>query len=103
MAATSFEDGRGKDGVLQVTAVDLNFFDFYRVPVLAGRAFSAGARNRIIHVEAESTRPLSVIVNEAGPCATLGFASNARGDRQDSAHDLKLALSEREATRADHV
>jgi putative ABC transport system permease protein len=75
MAATSFEDGQGKMVLLQVTTVDLNFFDFYGVPLLAGRTFSPALATDH-YVAAESTRPLSVIVNEAA-VRSLGFASNA--------------------------
>jgi putative ABC transport system permease protein len=72
-ASTSFTDSQGKSVLLQVTTVDLNFFDFYHVPLLAGRTFSpALATDR--YVATESTRPLSVVVNEAA-VRSLGFAN----------------------------
>jgi putative ABC transport system permease protein len=73
--STSFRDGKGEMIMLQVAAVDLNFFEFYRVRLLAGRTFSpALATDRFVF--AEATRPLSVIVNQAA-VKRLGFASNA--------------------------
>jgi putative ABC transport system permease protein len=61
--------------LLQVAAVDLNFFDFYGVRLLAGRSFSpALATDRFVF--AEATRPLSVIVNEAA-VKRLGFSDSA--------------------------
>ncbi len=71
---TSFNDSKGEMALLQVAAVDLNFFEFYRIRLLAGRSFSpALATDRFVF--AEATRPLSVIVNEAA-VKRLGFPSN---------------------------
>jgi len=72
---TSFTDSKGEMAVLQVAAVDLNFFDFYRIRLLAGRTFSNElATDR--YVLADAKRPLSVVVNEAA-VKRLGFTSNA--------------------------
>ena len=73
--STSFSYGKGEMVLLQVTAVDLNFFEFYRVRLLAGRAFSRDlATDRFFLTEVK--RPLSVIVNEAA-VRKLGFANVA--------------------------
>jgi len=72
---TNFTDSKGEMALLQVAAVDLNFFDFYRVPMLAGRSFSKDlATDRFVYADAK--RPLSVIANEAA-VERLGFASAA--------------------------
>jgi len=71
----SFTDGQGEMALLQVAAVAPNFFDFYRIRLLAGRPFSKDlATDRFVYAEAK--RPLSVIANEAA-VKRLGFASNA--------------------------
>jgi putative ABC transport system permease protein len=73
-AMTAFNDKRGEMALLQVAAVDLNFFEFYGVRLLTGRTFSpALATDRF--VVAEARRPLSVIVNEAA-VKRLGFSNN---------------------------
>jgi putative ABC transport system permease protein len=72
---TAFNDKQGDMALLQVAAVDLNFFEFYGVRILAGRTFSPVlATDRFVF--AEATRPLSVIVNEAA-VKRLGFSNNA--------------------------
>ena len=54
---TNFTDSKGEMALLQVAAVDLNFFDFYRVPMLAGRSFSKDlATDRFVYADAK--RPL---------------------------------------------
>jgi putative ABC transport system permease protein len=73
--STTFNDSKGEMAMLQVAAVDLNFFDFYRIRTLAGRSFSKDlATDRFVYAEAK--RPLSVIANEAA-VKRLGFASPA--------------------------
>jgi putative ABC transport system permease protein len=75
IASTSFTHGKGEMALLQVAAVDLNFFDFYRIRQLAGSPFSKDfATDRFVYAEAK--RPLSVIANEAA-VKKLGFAGNA--------------------------
>jgi putative ABC transport system permease protein len=72
---TAFNDKQGEMVLLQVAAVDLNFFEFFGVRILAGRTFSPVlATDRFVFAEAR--RPLSVIVNEAA-VKRLGFSSNA--------------------------
>lgn len=73
--STVFIDSNGKMAQLQVTAVDLNFFEFYRIRLLAGRSFSNElATDR--YVFAEARRSLSVMANEAA-VKRLGFKNNA--------------------------
>ena len=73
--SSSFDDNKGNSALLQVSTVDLNFFDFYRIRLLAGRTFSKDlATDRFVLSEAQ--RPLSVLVNEA-TVKRLGYASNA--------------------------
>jgi putative ABC transport system permease protein len=70
-----FSDNKGEMVLLQVAAVDLNFFEFYGVRLLAGRTFSTALATDHF-VFAEATRPLSVIVNEAA-VKRLGYAKSA--------------------------
>ncbi len=74
-ASTSFNDDKGEMVLLRVDVVDVNFFDFYRARLLAGRTFSASLATDHF-VVAEASRPLSVVVNEAA-VRQLGYASNA--------------------------
>jgi putative ABC transport system permease protein len=60
---------------IQIAVTDYNFFDFYRVPLIAGRTLSPEMATD--HYEyAHSARPLSVVLNETA-ARKLGFADPA--------------------------
>jgi putative ABC transport system permease protein len=59
--------------VIHQGVIDYNFFDFYRIPLLAGRQLS-GERTTDRMDPADRTRAFSVIINETAVRA-LGFAS----------------------------
>jgi putative ABC transport system permease protein len=64
--------GQGNITVLQVAPVAWNFFDFYRVRLLAGRTFSRD-QSTDRYVITDKARPLSVVVNETA-AKRLGYA-----------------------------
>jgi putative ABC transport system permease protein len=72
VAAMGFSAAGGPNTIIKLEPVDYDFFDFYRIPLLAGRGFSPQHSNDQFLL-AESARPISVIVNEAA-ARKLGFS-----------------------------
>jgi putative ABC transport system permease protein len=69
-----FRDVNGAEVTLQLAAAAPDFFEFYGVPLRAGRALSADlATDR--YDAANTDRPLSVLINEAAALA-LGFVGH---------------------------
>jgi putative ABC transport system permease protein len=64
----------GGTTILNACPVDRNFFDFYRVRLLAGRTFSRDLETDHFAL-AESARPLSVVINESA-ARSLGYTTN---------------------------
>ena len=69
-----FTDHKGERVMLRIDVVGENFFDFYRIRLLAGRTLSQSLATDRFGVS-EARRPLSVVANEAA-VRRLGFASN---------------------------
>ena len=72
---TQFSDQKGEMAMLRVDVVGENFFDFYRVRLLAGRTLKPSLATDHF-VVAAARRPLSVVANESA-VRKLGFAGNA--------------------------
>jgi len=72
VSALAFSAGGRSPVVLQMAVTDFNFFDFYRIPLLAGRGLSDDFQTDRFEY-AQSSRPLSILINETA-AHRLGFA-----------------------------